>query len=156
MGAVRPMRRSMLLGAGASALLPLRSTEAARREIEDLRLSVELPDDWIPIPRAEILEARDRALAAGASSEWTMRAAWQPPPHLRWFSLPHLALESRPATGTATTTPAIEHLVGRSGARTVHAHRALWRRAGLDVRLSLLDFEDRRDVFKGWVASLRG
>jgi len=144
-----------LCGALCGALFPATPVRAARRELEDLALSVELPDHWVPIPRAEILEARDRAVAAGASSEWTMRAAWQPPPHLRWFTLPHLALESRPAPGQADAAPAVEHITGRSGARTVYSHRAQWRTDGQDLRLSLLSFDDQRDEFERWVASLR-
>jgi hypothetical protein len=152
-----PGRRSLLalpLGLACGVLLPIRQAQAARREVEDLGLSVELPDHWVPIPRAEILEARDRAVAAGASTEWTMRAAWQQPPHLRWFSLPYLTLESHAAPGLAEAAPAIEHVAGQSGGRPVHAHRAVWRADGLDLRLSLLSFDDRRDEFESWVASL--
>jgi hypothetical protein len=84
-----------------------------------------------------------------------MRAAWQPPPHLRWFTLPHLTLESRAAPGLPETAPAIEHATGSSGGRTVYAHRAVWRTDGLDLRLNLLSFDERRDEFGRWVASLR-
>ena len=153
-----PRRRSILiaaLGTAGSALLPVSAAWAARREVEDLALAIELPDHWVPIPRAEILEARDRAVAAGASTEWTMRAAWQPPPHLRWFTQPHLTLESRPAPGLPDTAPAVEHVAGRAGSRTVHTHRAQWRGVGLDLRLSLLSLEDRREDFERWVASLQ-
>ena len=152
-------RRSLLavpLASVCGVLTLAGPARAARREVEDLGLSIELPDHWVPIPRAEILEARDRAVAAGASTEWTVRAAWQPPPHLRWFTLPHLTLESRAAPGQAEMAPAIEHLVGRSGSRTVHTHRAAWRTDGLDLRLSLLSFDERRDDFEMWVAGLRG
>lgn len=150
-------RRSILtaaLGAAGSALLPVGVARAARREVQDLGLALELPDHWVPIPRAEILEARDRAVAAGASTEWTMRAAWQPPPHLRWFTLPHLTVESRPAPGLPDTSPAVEHVTGRAGSRTVHTHRAQWRAGGLDLRLSLLSFDERGQEFERWVASL--
>ena len=155
---MNPERRSLLalpLGLACGVLVPIRQARAARREVEDLGLSLELPDHWVPIPRAEILEARDRAVAAGASTEWTTRAAWQPPPHLRWFTLPHLTLESRAAPGLDEAVPAVEHVAGRSGGRTVHAHRAVWRADGLDLRLSLLSFDERRDEFERWVASLR-
>lgn len=151
-------RRLMLAAAVAiacGALLPAKRAQAARRVVEDLELALELPDHWVPIPRAEILEARARALAAGASAEWSMRAAWQPPPHLRWFTLPHLALESRPAPGLPDAASSVEHIAGRSAGRTVHSHRATWRSDGLDLRLSLLSFEDRRDEFETWVGSLR-
>lgn len=144
-----------LVACSALLLLPTGRAWAAQREVADLGLSLELPDSWVPIPRAEILEARDRARAAGASSEWTMRAAWQPPPHLRWFTLPHLALESRPAPGLADAAPTVEHLEGRSGSRTVHTHQATWRTGEADLRMRLLSFEDRRQDFQDWVASLR-
>jgi hypothetical protein len=152
------LRRSLLagpLGVAYGALMPIRQARAARRLVEDVGLSLELPDHWVPIPRAEILEARDRAVAAGASTEWTMRAAWQPPPHLRWFTLPHLTLESRAALGVAGSTPAVEHLSGRSASRTVQTYRALWQTDDLDLRLSLLSFEERHDEFETWMASLR-
>jgi muconolactone delta-isomerase len=155
---MNPVRRSLFalpLGVACGALLTVGRARAARREVEDLGLSLELPDHWVPIPRAEILEARDRAVAAGASTEWTMRAAWQQPPHLRWFSLPYLTLESRAAPGLAEAAPAVEHVAGQSGGRTIHAHRAVWRTEGLDLRLSLLSFDERRDEFESWLASLR-
>lgn len=155
---MNPGRRYLLavpLGFVCGALLPIGRARAARREVEDLGLSLELPDHWVPIPRAEILEARDRAVAADASTEWTMRAAWQQPPHLRWFTLPYLTLESRAALGLAETAPAVEYVDGQSGGRTVHAHRAAWRTDGLDLRLSLLSFDERRGEFESWVASLR-
>lgn len=154
MNAARRSLLSVPLGLACGALLP-GSARAARREVDDLGLSLELPDHWVPIPRAEILEARGRAVAAGASTEWTMRAAWQPPPHLRWFTLPHLTLDSRAASGLGEATPAVEHVAGRSGNRTVYSHRAVWRTEGLDLRLSLLSFDARRDEFERWVASLR-
>lgn len=155
---MNPERRSLFavtLSAVCGALMPIRRAQAARREVDDLGLSLDLPDHWVPIPRAEILEARDRAVAAGASTEWDMRAAWQPPPHLRWFTLPHLTLESRAAPGLAETAPVVEYVEGRLGGRTVHTHRALLRVEGLDVRLRLLSFDDRREEFNGWVTSLR-
>lgn len=152
------LRRAALvlpMAAACGALLPVGRAWAVRREVEDLGISLELPDHWVPIPRAEILEARQRALAAGAAADWTLRAAWQPPPHLRWFTLPHLLLESQPAGDAADSEPAVELLDGRSGSRPVRVHRAEWQRAGVRLRLTLLDFEQRRDEFERWVATLR-
>ena len=128
---------------------------AARRGAEDLGLSLELPDNWIPIPRAEIVEAVDRARSAGAATDWTLRAAWQRLPHQRWFSLPHLTLDTRAAPGAPDAPPSVEHLEGRAGPRTVHTHRALWRRGGEAQRLTLLAWDDERVLFDAALASVR-
>lgn len=145
-----PRRR--LLTLPLLCALPVR---AARREAEDLGFSIDLPDNWIPIPRAEILEAVERARQAGASTDWTLRAAWQRLPHQRWFSLPHLTLDTRPASGEPEAPPRAEHLEGRAGPRTVHTHRAQWRRGGEALRLTLLAWEDERALFDAALASVR-
>ncbi len=144
--------RRRLFALPLAGVLP---AHAARREAEDLGLSLELPDNWIPIPRAEILEAVDRARGAGATTDWTLRAAWQRLPHQRWFSLPHLTLDTRPAPGEPDAPPRVEHLEGRAGPRTVHTHRAQWQRGGEAQRLTLLAWEDERVLFDAALASLR-
>lgn len=143
-------RRFLMLALGSLAW----SAGAARREVEDLGLALELPDNWVPIPRAEILEALERARVAGAATDWLLRAAWQRLPHQRWFSLPHLLLETRPAPGEPDRPPAAATEIGRAGARSVHTHRAEWRRGGQALRLTLLSFDDQQAVFDAALASL--
>lgn len=149
------MRRRELLQAGwmvpLGGVLP---AGAAQRSVDELGLALELPDNWVPVPRAEILEAVERARTAGAGAEWTLRAAWQRLPHLRWFSLPHLLLESRPAAGDLGAVPEATNEVGRAGTREVHTHRAVWRRGPEALRLTLLAFEDQRPLFDGVLRSL--
>lgn len=147
-------RRPLLL---AAALVPLAASApagAARRGFDELGLAFELPDNWVPVPRAEILEALERARSAGAATEWTLRAAWQRLPHQRWFSLPHLLLESRPAAGEVGAVPEATTEVGRAGAREVHTHRAVWRRGSEALRLTLLAFEDQQPLFDDVLRSL--
>lgn len=135
-------------------LLGMSPARAARRGFDELGLAFDLPDNWVPVPRAEIVEAVERARTAGASTDWTLRAAWQRLPHLRWFSLPHLLLESRPEAGDLGAVPAVTSEVGRAGAREVHTHRAAWRRDPEALRLTLLAFEDQRALFDGVLGSL--
>lgn len=149
------MKRRALLQAGLTVpLAGLPPARAARRSVDELGLAFELPDNWVPVPRAEILEALARARTAGAGAEWTLRAAWQRLPHQRWFSLPHLLLESRPAAGEVGAVPEATTEVGRAGAREVHTHRAVWRRGPEALRLTLLAFEDQQPLFDGVLRSL--
>ncbi|HEU4458956.1 MAG TPA: hypothetical protein VFR90_07525 [Methylibium sp.] len=150
-----PRRRDALAALLALACAP--AARAARQRVDDdgLRLGLDLPSDWIPIPRAEIVEAGERARAAGADSAWTVRAAWQRVPHQRWFTLPHLLLESRPSAQAPATRPARgAHELGRAGARSVHRHRASWSQPGLELQLTLLAWDDERELFDAIVASL--
>jgi hypothetical protein len=144
--------RRHLLALPLAGVLP---AVAARREAPDLGFSIELPDNWVPIPRAEILEAVERARQAGAATDWTLRAAWQRLPHQRWFSLPHLTLDTRAEAGAPDGPPRAEHLEGRAGPRTVHTHRAQWQRGGEALRLTLLAWEDERALFDAVLASAR-
>lgn len=128
---------------------------AVRRELPGLDLHLELPDRWIPVPRAEILEAVARGREAGAASDWRLAGAWQQLPHLRWFSLPHLLLESQPGAGLPNRRPqATTHEVARAGTRTVHSHRADWTWDDQKLRFTLLAFEDMQAEFTAWMASL--
>lgn len=132
------------------------SAWAARRELPGLGLQFELPDRWIPVPRAEILEAVARGREAGATSDWTVVGAWQRLPHLRWFSLPHLLLESQPSAGLPDHRPQeIAHEAARAGAGVVHSHRAPWAWGGQPLRFTLLAFEDMQAEFTSWMASIR-
>lgn len=152
-------RRDTLSALALGCMLALASqARAERREIDDgaLRLSLDLPSDWIPIPRAEIVEAGERARAAGAPAEWTVRAAWQRVPHQRWFTLPHLLLETRPSGATAASPPGPPaHEVGQAGTRTVHRHRSAWSAPGEDAQLTLLSWSDEQALFARIAASLR-
>lgn len=149
---VAPGLRHAALIAGAIAAAPV---QAAVRSVDDLSITLDLPDDWIPIPRAEIVEATDRARSAGAATDWTLRAAWQRVPHQRWFTLPHLLLESQAATDGVAQPLAIAHTEGRAGPRTVYTHQARWSRNAVALRLTLLSWEDERPRFEAWVAGLR-
>ncbi len=67
----RTLLRALPGLAGVMALAAgLRPAAAAERQVEDLGLSLNLPEAWIPIPRAEVLEAVARAREAGAPVIW--------------------------------------------------------------------------------------
>lgn len=147
-------RRSLLTALALSPCLP-RPARAARRELPGLGLHLELPESWIPVPRAEILEAVARGREAGAASEWTLLGAWQRLPHLRWFSLPHLLLEAQPGAGLPDRRPqALAHELARAGTRSIHSHRASWSRDGQSLRFTLLAFEDMQADFARWMDSV--
>lgn len=147
-------RRTLLSALTLGPCLPA-PAGAARRELPDLGLHLTLPDRWIPVPRAEILEAVARGREAGAISDWTLAGAWQRLPHLRWFTLPHLLLESQPGAGLPDQRPqGVEHEVARAGATAVHSHRARWAWGGQRLRFTLLAFEDMQAEFEAWMASV--
>ena len=59
---------------------------------------VRLPDNWRPIPRAEIVEARERAAkSTSAALPPLPAAAFQRLPTLQWFTLPHALVYWQPS-----------------------------------------------------------
>lgn len=153
----RTLLRALPGLAGVMALAAgLRPAAAAERQVEDLGLSLKLPEAWIPIPRAEVLEAVARAREAGAADDWTLRAGWQRLPHLRWFTLPHLLMATQPAPGQADQAPGpVLSEVGQAGSRAVHSHRVLWVQQGQRCRLQLLALADEAALMAGIRDSLR-
>lgn len=148
-------RRVLLTALALAASVPL-PARAARRELPDLGLHLELPDRWIPVPRAEILEAVARGREAGAGADWALAAAWQRLPHQRWFTLPHLLLEAQPGAGLPDRLPqALEHERAQAGSVAVHSHRASWSWGGRRLRFTLLALEDMQPDFAAWMASVR-
>jgi hypothetical protein len=86
--------KAQALSLGIAAMLFCAQVAAAVEVVLDNAPGVVLlPDNWRPIPRAEIVEARERAAqATGEASGPLPVAAFQRLPTLQWFSLPHALL----------------------------------------------------------------
>lgn len=91
----------------ASLLLVAPSWAEMAVPVEDTPGVVMLPDHWRPIPRAEIVEAHDRALQAnGGAGPPLPAAAFQQLPTLRWFTLPLAQVYWQPHGGPEVLLPA--------------------------------------------------
>lgn len=78
-----------LIGLLVLLALPARGDRAVT--IEATGEAILIPDLWWPIPRAEIIEAHDRALSLGLPVPF-VEAAFQRLPTLQWFKLPYLTV----------------------------------------------------------------
>lgn len=166
-------RRACLAGAWAlAALLSLVGSPAAADieiAIDEAPGSIALPDDWRPIPRAEVVEAGERAAQlAGTLSVPRPVAAFQRLPTLQWFTLPHALLFWAPAQPGGAVPPPLDdaeavapdlqirHRSGRAGSSAVEFWQARVQRQDGVFNLDLYTRDpDGRALLIGMVAGLR-
>ncbi len=140
---------------------------------------VHLPDNWRPIPRAEIIEARERAeKVTGRAAGPIPAAAFQRLPTLQWFSLPHALVFWQPGsdrhalTAQAHETPEsaasmpleeqvapdlrLHEKAGRTARGAVHLwHAEVLRRDGQFAIDLLTTDDDGRGLILGLAEGLR-
>ena len=164
-----PARARLLAVAAALCCAPVAAE--VQVVLENAPGVVLLPDNWRPIPRAEIVEARERAAqASGQPSGPLPVAAFQRLPTLQWFSLPHALLfwepappadvdASDPDTGSGNGRPDLllsEDLGRGPHSAVIHAWHCRVMRHDGRFRIELITpDDDGRDVIIGLAEGLR-
>ncbi len=170
--ALSALVRTLMLLVLLAPLLRLPAHAEIAVPFDDLPGAVLLPDNWRPIPRAEVQEARERAAQANQGRLAPLPvAAFQRLPTLQWFTLPHALVywqagpptAAEPAETGASATEAVPApdlrlsvSDGRSPLGTVHAwHGTVIRHDGRFTLDLYTRDDDGRALWMGLAAGLR-